>query len=378
MTVSTTFLTTPQAISLSGATTGWNVGIASGAPAGATGVLVSFFAAAGHAAIVNTRMTGSSDAQTPVQTLGVGGAIEQSYSATGVPISGGTAGELDIYLSATSGITCWLMAYFGPEWTWFSAAVQLSITTSMQILNLASNCPGAVAIFADNQREGIYRQNGSGDTAQNLSGGSLLIGLDGSQNLQAQNQSSAGGLYVKGYTATGVVWHNDMVAVGGSFTAGSYQNVPQAAGDPASGILGYAYYTDGTSAIGLIGAGCNTGTYNPSSVPIGDTASAGTHVFAGPSLAQINPVSATQVLNEVGYFVAPSAPSIVARPLGMPSPGFGGMGRGAMMAQPVMMGGMSYSPFPFNTIPPPAQPLNPVTCAGITHCALCPMPGLML
>lgn len=302
-----TFLTTPQSISLAGVSLSTWTTLNSGAPAGTTGVILNFGSATINP-LVTTRMTnGSPDTQT--SNTGIGGGC-QVYQITGV----NSSGQFDVFATGTSGLTCWLVGYFGSEAVFFANAQVLSptLTASYQNFNCSSFAPGGLAVLLDCFGAGaqfFFRQNGSTDTTINYGAGSqsFIVGLDTSQIFQARNNNVGGTMYVKGYMQAGVVWHTNALNIGGAFTAGSFQNVAQGAGDPpAAGILGYSYMTQAGSGYTLCGSGCNTSTFNPQQKS--NNSGFGSAVFAGPTPAQVNPVSATQVMYETSFFTPTQIP----------------------------------------------------------------------
>ena len=305
------FLDTPQPISMASLTNGVFGPLTSGAPAGTTGVILNYVCPSGFNLFTSFRMTGSTDTQTFLNGNGSNG---MSWYITGVD----SLGRFDMNTSDHTHGTLYLTGYFGSEAVFFQNSPYNYVTTSSFVTNsLAANCPGAIAAIFDINGGGngtnLY-QPGSSDVYILGTPQSAIVGLDSGQNYRIRNANGAT-LYLRGYLSTGISWHQNSTAVGGSFTAGVFQNVAKASGDPGDGsITGYVYYTlaSGANVYSLAGPSCNTGSYDPQHNSV--LGSGGSQAFCGGSTngspSQIKPSNSAQALNELAYFFPVLPPQI--------------------------------------------------------------------
>lgn len=286
-----TLLATPTAISLGTITAStWMTGIATGVPAGTTGVILSFNTGTGGGAIT-VRATGSTDTQvssTPVSATG------QAFYHIGVD----STGHFDWYTSVATGISCWLIGYYGAEAVFFSNAISLAIpTTAFTNYNMASTCPGATAVFLEHLAgyQMSCRMNGSSDSwTPSTSSQHLVMGVDSGQIFQAKRSLAPTAFYCHGYMTAGITWNLNAVNTG-ALTAGIFQNLPA-----ESGAIGYIYIASGTVNMTVCSTACTVATYNPQrtiNLGFAQATSAG-------SQAQVNPATTALTLYEAGYFVS--------------------------------------------------------------------------
>lgn len=303
------FLQTPTQVSLTGLSNNTFGAVTSGAPTTASGVILLFENTSGRNVIVTLRQTGSTDTQ--LFTVGCGANTQAVYH-TGVSNQSGNM-QFDANLSVASFGVCYLMGYYlASEATFFTNAVQITsptLSNAYQTFNVSANVPaGSPGIFLDVNMTGsgggplFLRQNTSSDTlAATITSApiSSIVGVDSSQQFQAKTSTNGSGqsMYLRGYltSASGLVWHQNMISVGGSWTTGSFQNVP--AGTSAFSVGGiYTCIGTGNNLSSMVPTGCNTSSFNLQQTIVNQ------YVVGTNQVAQINPTSATQPVFEQGIF----------------------------------------------------------------------------
>ena len=304
------FIQSPTAISAAGFASGsWNIGIASGAPAGATGMAVLLVGNAGGGSIAREfRKTGSTDnyiadalpaSEQVVRFVGLNGSQQFDY------YSG----------AAATGDLIYPLAYFGPEATFPTNIIVMAstLTTSFATYGTGGNAPGGIAavfaIHGGGDYDTYFRHPSSTDAFQNGNESAagrrdFFCALDGTQEYAAISGNAGRQPYLVCYFTSNVTCNTNAVARTPG-TAGSYQNL-STAGDTSP--IGHMYYLRSPSTsytYQLSGQG--TSWTAPNVAPAA--------TLAGPGLAyspaQANIQNLALIVSELAYFTA-SAPVSVA------------------------------------------------------------------
>lgn len=301
------FIQNPVAISLAGLTDATWTTLASGAPAGASGMAILLVGGSGGSTAREFRKTGSSDnyvsdtsstSQQTVRWVGLNGSGQFDYY-------GGNVATSDLIYP---------LAYFGAEATFPTAIVAMAstLTTSFATYSTGGHATaGLAAVFAihgASDYNSYFRlptstDDFSNNNESNVARRDFFCALDGSQQYGAKAGTAGRQPYLVCYFTSNVVTTTNATTRTPG-TAGSYQNL-STAGDTAP--IGAAYYLHAPST---------TYAYQLSAQGTSWTAPNDNNAggYAGPGLAytpaQANIANLALVVSELAYFTG--APVSVA------------------------------------------------------------------
>lgn len=282
----------------------WNTGIASGAPAGATGMRVLLVGGTGANIAREFRMTGSSDNY----VSDVCAANQQHYRYVGL----NSSGQFDYY-SATNATTdlIYPLCYFGAEATFPTNIIAMASTTTTSYAtdSTSGNAPGAIAAVFNIHGGGDYatyfRHPSSTDDFANANEGAggrrdWFCALNGSQQYAVKAGNAGRQPYLVCYFTSNVTVNTNAV-VRTPGTAGSYQNL-STTGDVNPIACEYYIHSPSTAyAYQLSGQGSGGTAPN-------DNGSAN---YAAPAFAyapaQVNIANTALVVSELAYFTSSSS-----------------------------------------------------------------------
>lgn len=298
------FVLNPAAITLSGLSQStWSGAIASGAPAGATGMLCAV-AGPNGSVVRELRKNGSTDNYTSDGGVAVGSLV---YRFVGLDSSG----QFNYFSASTTpnSDTIYPIAYFGSEAVFPTNIIAMgsTLTTSYATYSTGGNAPGAIAavfaIHGGSDFNSYFRHPSSTDSFASVNESTTtrhwLCALDGSQEYAGKAGTAGRQPYLVAYFTNGYSPNTNVVdRTPGTF--GSYQNI-SSSGDTSP--VGIAYHGYCSSTAALLQISEQTSTWSAPDDNIAGKFSA--NVFAGAPV-QANLASANIALKELGYFFVPT------------------------------------------------------------------------
>ncbi len=279
----------------------WNTGIASGAPAGATGMAVLLVGAAGGGTTAREfRKTGSAD-NFVSDNCPQGQQILRFVGLNG-------SGQFDYYSGAGApGDLIYPLCYFGTEVTFPTSIIAMgsTLTTSYATYSTGGNAPaGLAAVFAihgSTDYNSYFRHPSSADDFANGNEGvarrDWFCALDGSQQYAGKGGATGLQPYLVCYFTSNITT-NITAVTRTPGTAGSYQNLSTSGDTSPIAQLFHMHSPSTTVAFQLSGQG-SSGTA-PNVVPCGTLAGAAMAF----SPAQANIANTALAISELAYFTS--------------------------------------------------------------------------